>query len=130
MAAAKEHPQVKLWGHAETVDVFSNPVAALWLKEKARSEPAAFARLAGDNRDRFARAWGAAPAKSQSGSLVWIMNEAGCPLFAASSAEGSSYKIHYVGGQAAYAADRRMGSAMSAFFERLLNEMRGAGPWH
>jgi len=129
MAAGKEHPQAKLWGHPETVDVFANPVAARWLKEKSRSEPAAFARMAGDNRERFARIWGAAPAKSPSGSLVWILSEGGCPLFAGSAAEGSFYKIHYVGGQAAYAADRRMGSAMSAFFERLLNELRGAGPW-
>jgi hypothetical protein len=125
----KEHPQARLWGHPDTVDVFENPVTALWLREKARAEAAAFARLAGDNRERFARVWGGAPARAQDGSLVWVLAEGGCPLFCASSAEGSFYKIHYVGGKAAYAADRRLGSQMSAFFERLLTELRGAGPW-
>lgn len=111
----------------ETVDVASNATVALWLKEKAKRDPAAFARLVQDNRRRMERLFGRQAGKRSEG-LVWTAEEGGSQMFICSSKDGTVVKIHYPGGERAYAADRKMGSAMTAFMERLMLDLAGQGP--
>lgn len=120
--------QAGLLVKAETVDVISNPLVALWLKEKAKRDPTGFCRLAQDNRARFKRLMGAGHRTGANGDeLAWAMEELGIPLFLTSSERGSCYRIHYPGGERAFATDRKMGSAITAFLERLLLDLSGFG---
>lgn len=115
----------------DTVDVALNPIVLLWLKEKAKRDPAGFARLVQDNRVRIKRLLGGHSGSTKEGKSewsVWIMEEAGSFLFVCSSAEGTVYRINYPGGEKAYSTDRKMGSAMTAFLERFIQDLAGFGP--
>lgn len=120
--------QMSLLGKPETVDVMCNPLVALWVKEKAKRDPLAFCRLAQDNRERFKRLYGAGSRSTgKSGEIAWAVEELGIPLFLTSAPSGSAYRIHYPGGERSFSTDRKMGSAITAFLERLLSELSGFG---
>lgn len=118
-----------LLGKNETIDVVESPLVAIWLREKAKRDPIAFCRLADDNTERFQRILGK-PEKSRNGqgtTWVWGVEEQGVPLLVLSSARGSQYMIHYPGGLRAFGADRKMGSAITKFLERLILDLSGFG---
>ena len=119
---------ISLLSRADTVDVSINPLVLLWMKEKAKRDPIAFCRLAENNSKRFKRLYGNGVHAEDVGSeYAWSIEELGIPLFLLSGPSGSIYKIHYPGGDRAFAADRKMGSAITAFLERLLLELSGFG---
>lgn len=124
MSAAEE-----MWGKGDTVDVYANPLVALWMREKAKREPVAFCRLVEDNRERFERLYGKGEKVKSDGqvSRIWELEELGIPLLLGAGERGSIYKIHYPGGERAFAADRKMGSAVTAFLEKLLLNLSGFG---
>lgn len=113
----------------DTIDIYSNPLIALWMREKAKRDPVAFCRLAQDNTERLARMrgkgegvrWGDAP------FLAWEIEELGVPFVALSGSRGTVFLINYPGGERAFAADRKMGSAITAMLERLLLALSGFG---
>lgn len=120
--------QIGLLAKPETVDVLCNPLVALWIKEKAKRDPLAFCRLAQDNRERFKRLLGSgARVPGKKDEMAWAMEELGIPLFITSAPAGSSYRIHYPGGERSFSTDRKMGSAITAFLERLLSDLSGFG---
>lgn len=120
--------QMGLLGKPETVDVMCNPLVALWMKEKAKRDPLAFCRLAQDNRERFKRLYGAGFRSQGKGEeMAWAVEELGIPLFLTSARNGSSYRVHYPGGERSFSTDRKMGSAITAFLERLVSELSGFG---
>ncbi len=120
---------MELLDKRETVDISANTLVALWMKEKAKQDPIAFCRLAGENEKRFERLYGKGDsAKTKEGRvLVWILPDFGVAFFLISSKMGSRYKINYPGGEKAFAADRKMGSAITAFLEKLIAELAGYG---
>lgn len=124
----REDP-MELLERRDTVDVAANSLVALWLKEKAKQDPIAFSRLAGKNERRFERMHGKGEkAKTKEGTMrVWPLTDFGVPFFLISSESGSRYKIHYPGGERAFAADRKMGSAITAFLEKMTLELSGYG---
>ena len=117
-----------LLGRSDTVDVAINPLVLLWMKEKAKRDPIAFCRLVENNSKRFKRIYGVGVNAEEVGAeLAWSIEELGIPLFLLTSQQGSQYKIHYPGGDRAFAADRKMGSAITSFLERLVLELSGFG---
>lgn len=119
---------MSLLTRVETVDVLLNPMVALWVKEKAKRDPVAFCRLAQDNRERFKRLLGKGHVTGgRHHEVAWGVEELGIPLFITSNEVGSSYRIHYPGGERAFATDRKMGAAITAFLERLLVDLSGFG---
>lgn len=125
----RQQHQMNLLAKAETVDVLINPLVALWLKEKAKRDPVAFCRLAQDNRERFKRLLGKSGhvTGGQHHEIAWGVEELGIPLFLTSNELGSVYRIHYPGGEKAFATDRKMGAAITAYLERLLQDLSGFG---
>ena len=124
----KDDP-IDLLDKGETLDISANTLVALWLKEKAKQDPIAFCRLAGENEKRFERIYGEPDkAKTKEGRVrVWVLPDFGVPFFLISSEKGSRYKINYPGGEKAFSIDRKMGSAITAFLERLIADLAGYG---
>ena len=118
--------ELELLNKPETIDVVSSHMVLLWMKEKAKRDPAAFCRLVGDNRHRFKKIYGGGESIGD-GEIVWAIEELGIPMFIISSSQGTVYKIHFPGGERAYSADRKTGSAISAFLERTLIDLSGFG---
>ncbi len=119
---------LNLFGTKETVEVSESTIVRLWLKEKARSDPFLFLRLIEDNSKRLERLFGAGVMLKT--EKIWTLEEQGVIFFIASSdKEGSKYFIHYVGGTQAYIGDRKMGTAVCGFLERLLQIFAGSKVW-
>lgn len=112
---------------ADTIDIYSNPLIALWMREKAKRDPVAFCRLVQDNTDRLSRMrgkgektrWGDEPFSA------WSIEELGVPFVALSGPRGTVFLVNYPGGERAFAADRKMGSAITGMLERLLLSLSG-----
>ena len=113
----------------DTLDVFSNPLVALWMREKAKRDPVAFCRLIQDNSERLSRLmnksvkvkWG------QQDYNGWQVEELGVPFFILTGQRGSVYLVNYPGGERAFSTDRKMGSAITALLERMLLGLSGYG---
>lgn len=113
----------------DTIDVFQNPLVGLWMREKAKRDPVAFCRLAQDNTARLTRLMGKGErvAWGQHAFLAWKLEELGAPLLILTGARGTVFLLNYPGGERAFAADRKMGSAITALLERLLLGLSGFG---
>lgn len=112
---------------ADTIDIYSNPLIALWMREKAKRDPVAFCRLVQDNTDRLSRLRGKGE-KARWGDepfIAWLIDELGVPFVALSGRRGTVFLVNYPGGERAFAADRKMGSAITAMLERLLLSLSG-----
>ena len=115
-------------GRSDTIDVSLNPLVLLWMKEKCKRDPIAFCRLIENNKKRFKRLFGTGVNAEEYGyDLAWGIEELGIPIYILSSPKGTIYKIHYPGGDRAFAADRKIGSAITAFLEKLLLDLSGFG---
>ena len=118
-----------LVARADTIDVFQNPLVGLWMREKAKRDPVAFCRMAQENEARLARILGKGErvSWSQKSFTAWKMEELGAPLLILTGARGTVFLLNYPGGERAFAADRKMGSAITALLERLLLSLSGFG---
>jgi hypothetical protein len=118
-----------LLARSDTIDVFQNPLVGLWMREKAKRDPVAFCRLAQANGDRLARLLGKAErvSWSQKHFVGWKIEELGAPFLILTGARGTVFLVNYPGGERAFAADRKMGSAITALLERLLLNLSGFG---
>jgi len=120
---------VEVLSRSDTVDVFSNPLVALWMREKAKRDPVAFCRLVQDNSERYVRLLGK-PEKVRWGQemyAIWEVEELGVPFLILSGECGSVFLLNYPGGERAFANDRKMGSAITALLERMLLDLSGFG---
>jgi hypothetical protein len=116
-------------GRPDTIDVFGNPLVGLWMREKAKRDPVAFCRLVQDNTERGARLMGKGERVrwGQNTFTAWELDELGVPFLFLSGVKGSVFLVNYPGGERAFAADRKMGSAITAMLERLLLSLSGFG---
>lgn len=111
----------------DTVEIIDSPLVKIWLKEKAKRDSVAFCRLVGDNSVRFKRILGKSETRELSfgKEFVWLWEEQGVVFLITSSIKGTRFFINYTGGQRAFIADRRMGSAATGFLERLILALSG-----
>lgn len=114
---------------ADTIDIYSNPLVALWMREKAKRDPVAFCRLVQDNTVRITRLRGKGEVVRWGPHrfVAWEVEELGIPFLVLTGAKGSVFLVNYPGGERAFAADRKMGSAITAMLERLLMALAGFG---
>lgn len=116
-------------GRPDTIDIFCNPLVALWMREKAKRDPVAFCRLVQDNAVRISRLRGKGNTVrwGQHQFMAWEIEELGVPFLVLTGVKGSVFLVNYPGGERAFAADRKMGSAITAMLERLLLSLSGFG---
>ena len=120
---------IEILARVDTVDVFQNPLVSLWMREKAKRDPVAFCRLAQDNSERLTRMmdkgdrvrWG------RLNCFAWEIQDLGVPFLILTGSHGTIYLVNYPGGERAFAADRKMGSAITALLEKLLLSLSGFG---
>lgn len=120
---------VEVLSRSDTVDVFSNPLVALWMREKAKRDPVAFCRLVQDNAERYSRLLGK-PEKMRWGQemySIWEVEDLGALFLILAGERGSVFLLSYPGGERAFANDRKMGSAITALLERMLIDLSGFG---
>lgn len=111
-------------------DVHANSLVALWMREKARRDPATFCRLAGDNGRRFAALWGPGEKASWNGrpAKAWLASQSGAPILALSTEQGTVFVLGISGEAGAadfFATDRARGSAITAVLEGLCSKLAG-----
>lgn len=113
----------------DTIDIYGNPLVGLWMREKAKRDPVAFCRLVQDNNERAGRLLGKGTRVHwrQSDFTAWELEELGVPFIFLSGVKGSVFLVNYPGGERAFAADRKLGSAITAMLERLLVTFSGFG---
>ena len=116
-------------GRSDTIDIYGNPLVSLWMREKAKRDPVAFCRLVQNNVERGARIFGKGERVrwGQHQFIAWQLEELGVPFLFLSGSKGTVFLINYPGGDRAFAADRKMGSAITAMLERLLLTLSGFG---
>lgn len=116
-------------GRSDTIDVYASPLVGLWMREKAKRDPVAFCRLVQDNSERARRLLGAGARVhwGQGAFMAWQLADLGVPFVFLSGVKGSVFLVSYPGGERAFAADRKMGSAITAVLERLLTTFSGFG---
>lgn len=111
-------------------DVHANTLVALWMREKARRDPATFCRLAGDNARRFTALWGPGEKASWSGhpAKAWLASQSGAPILALSTERGTVFVLGISGEAGAveiFSADRARGSAITAVLESICSKLAG-----
>ena len=119
----------EILSRSDTIDIYFNPLVALWMREKAKRDPVAFCRLIQDNAIRFERIMGAGVKVrwARGEGLAWEIEELGVPLVVVTSDRGTIFLLNYPGGERAFASDRKMGSALTALLERMLLSLSGFG---
>lgn len=123
----QEVEALEMLSKKDTVEVIESPLVKMWLKEKAKRDPIAFCRLVQDNTERLSRIWGKAQTRKISSGLesFWLWEEQGVVFLISSSSRGTRIYLNYTGGARAFMADRRMGSAVTSFLERLVLTLSG-----
>lgn len=118
---------IALLNKKDTVEIIDSPLVKIWLKEKAKRDSVAFCRLVGDNSVRLKKILGNSESRvlSFGKEFVWLWEEQGVVFLITSSIRGTRFFINYTGGQKAFIADRRMGSAVTGFLERLILALSG-----
>lgn len=113
----------------DTIDIYANPLVALWMREKAKRDPVAFCRLVQDNTARITRARGSGETVrwGRHTFTAWEVEELGVPFLVMSGSRGSVFVVNYPGGERAFASDRKVGSAITAMLERLILSLSGFG---
>lgn len=111
-------------------DVHANSLVALWMREKARREPAVFCRLAGDNSRRFAALWGPGERVSWQGhpARAWLASQSGAPILALSTEAGTVFVLGTSGESESpemFSTDRARGSAITAVLESICSKLAG-----
>lgn len=107
-------------------DIYDNTIVSIWLKELAKRETKAVARLIGDNSKRLENIFGKPTferTEKHDWHRVWIIDELGYPLIIFTGKVGTIYKINYPSGTQGFKADRKLGSQITNFLNKLIGRL-------
>lgn len=104
-------------------DIYDHPVVALWMKELLKTDPLGLCVLVQSNLELFSKMW-EKPTDAKIGEFtVWKRDHLGITVFAYVNDEITFYKVQYLGEKDMFVNDKRMGTYLTGFLNKLSKEI-------
>lgn len=103
-------------------DILEHPLVLLWMKDYAKSEPLGFCFLTQGNHNYFKKIWDSPTGKSQKFEY-WKRDYLGITIYVYSDENSTYYKVQYLGEKEMFVQDKKMGSYLTGFLNKLTKEI-------
>jgi hypothetical protein len=103
-------------------DIIDHPLVLLWLKEYLKNEPLGFVFLIQGNLNFFKSIWGDAAGKTQRFEY-WKKDHLGITIYVYADEQSTYYKVQYLGNKEMFVLDKKMGSYLTGFLNKLTKEI-------
>lgn len=99
-------------------DIIEHPLVQLWLKDQAKKEPLCLVNITQGNIDFFKKIWGK-PTGLTKRFNFWKREYLGIVIYVYSDYSSTYYKIQYLGNKENFIADKKIGSYLTGFLNKL-----------
>jgi len=103
-------------------DIIDQPIVLLWFKNFAKNEPLGFSFLTQGNDQLFTNMWGKPNGNTQKFNY-WKRDHLGITIYVYSDNHATFYKVQYLGEKTMFQQDKKMGSYLTGFLEKLAKEI-------
>ncbi|NCQ52295.1 hypothetical protein GW796_10520 [archaeon] len=103
-------------------DIIDHPLVLMWFKDFAKNEARGLAFLTQGNSQYFKSIWGGHNGKTQK-FLYWKREYLGITIYIYSDDTATFYKVQYLGEKEVFLSDKKMGSYLIGFLNKLTKEI-------
>lgn len=103
-------------------DLMDHPMVFSWFKDFIKNEPLGYIYITEGKDDLFIKKWGK-PDGELKDTKYWKKDYLGITIYVYSNQKVTYYKVQYLGDKEKYQLDKKMGSYLTGFLNKLIKEI-------